>query len=204
MSFEYMVAGRHLRGIHRQRRSYFTAGVATAGVGLGVAALAIVLSVMNGYAEMIWSRVVGMNAHVTIRKAYGQQIEGYGGMVEELASHTDVVGVSPYIESEGFVQHRSEGGLLVKAGVMVRGADEAGLAATSDLACIRPGSVSAATGRAVNCRASVCGVSIAMSCEGAASAAGAPSSSATFVEVAIFTTGASASGRSGARASGRT
>ena len=134
MGFERMISGRHLRSVARHRRSSYASTVAVAGVGLGVAALVVVLSVMNGYASVIWSRVVGMNAHVTIRKAYGEEIGGYEDLMSRLAARVDVVGTAAYVESEGFIQHRASNGRQVKAGVMVRGIHQAGLEATTDLA----------------------------------------------------------------------
>ncbi len=134
MGFEWMIAGRHLRSVHRHRRSSLASSVAAAGVGLGVAALVIVLSVMNGYSGVIWNRVLGTNAHVTIRKAYGEEIEGYADVLAMLRLREDVVGAAPYIETEGFIQHRPESGRHVKAGIMVRGVDQEGLTATTDLA----------------------------------------------------------------------
>ena len=49
MGYEGVIARRHLRSMRRRKRVAFTAAVAVIGVGLGVATLVIVLSVMNGY-----------------------------------------------------------------------------------------------------------------------------------------------------------
>ena len=133
MTYESFVARRHLRSMRRRKRVSVTSLIAACGVAIGVAALVIVLSVMNGFSGMVWDRLLGVNAHVTVRRAYNQPIEDYAAVVKTLASHPDVVGASPYLQSEGFVLRKPPGGGLVTAGVLVRGLEERGLLQTSEI-----------------------------------------------------------------------
>ena len=134
MRFEAFIAHRHLRAIRSRRRVVVTSLIAIAGVGLGVAALVITLSVMNGYAGMIWDRQVSMNPHITVRKPYSERIDDYGLLVSMLSAHPDVTGVGPYIESEGYVLGRNEAAGAVTSGVMVRGVDPDRVLETSGIA----------------------------------------------------------------------
>jgi lipoprotein-releasing system permease protein len=133
VGFELQIARRHLRAIRRRRRATFTALIAVAGVGIGVAALVIVLSVMNGFGGMVWDRLLGINAHITVRRAYSAPMGDYGKLVETLAAHPDVVGASPFIQSAGFVIRKPPDAPAFKSAVMVRGVDAEGLRATSDI-----------------------------------------------------------------------
>jgi len=133
MTYESFVARRHLRSMRRRRRVSITSLIAACGVAIGVAALVIVLSVMNGFSGMVWDRLLGVNAHVTVRRAYSQPIEGYGAVVKTVSEHPEVLGASPFLQSEGFVLRKAPGAGLVTAGVLVRGVEEAGLLGTSEI-----------------------------------------------------------------------
>ena len=97
MSFETFVALRHLKSIRSRRRVIITTLIGIIGVGLGVAALVITLSVMNGYAGMIWDRQVSMNPHITVRKPYSERISNYENVLTLLSAQPSVVSVAPFI-----------------------------------------------------------------------------------------------------------
>jgi len=129
MGFESFVALRHLKSIRSRRRVVITTLIGIVGVGLGVASLVITLSVMNGYAGMIWDRQVSMNPHITVRKPYSERISDYDEVVSLLAAQPQVVGVAPFIESQGYVLGRTESSVTVTSGVVVRGVDAAYISA---------------------------------------------------------------------------
>ena len=108
-----------------RRRVVVTAAIGALGVGLGVAALVIALSVMNGYAGMIWDRQVGMNPHITVRRPYSERIEDYRLLMQIMSAHPDVVSAGPFIEAEGYVLGRTETAGAVTSGVRVRGVEGA-------------------------------------------------------------------------------
>ena len=58
--------------------------MAVGGVVLGVAALVIILSVTNGFSGEIKNRLVGMNAHINIRRFDGVAIKEYRALVDKL------------------------------------------------------------------------------------------------------------------------
>jgi lipoprotein-releasing system permease protein len=134
MGFESFVALRHLKSIRSRRRVVITTLIGIVGVGLGVAALVITLSVMNGYAGMIWDRQVSMNPHITVRKPYSERISDYDEVVTLLAAQPQVVGVAPFIESQGYVLGRTASAVTVTSGVVVRGVDAAYISAMGGIA----------------------------------------------------------------------
>lgn len=130
---ELLIARRYLRSMRRRKRVSFTVVVAVLGVGLGVAALVIVLSVSNGFSSLVWDRLLGVNAHATVRMERGGPIEDPGALLTALDAHPLVTGVSPFAASEGALLHRSFEEEVYSAALMVRGVTPDGLEAVSDL-----------------------------------------------------------------------
>ena len=142
MNPEFMIARRHFRSLRARRGISFTICIAVVGVALGVSSLVIVMSVMNGYTNMIRQRLLGVNAHVTVRKSYRKPIADYMPVMRTLEDHTEVLAASPYIHAEGFVFRKPAGEEAVKSGVLVRGVDPAGFLRTSDIGTyIREGKI---------------------------------------------------------------
>ena len=129
MGYEWIIIRRHL--FSTGRRLGLTTIIAIIGVGLGVGALVITLSVMNGYADMIFDRQVSINPHVTVRRPYSERIENYAPIVQLLEKHPEVVGANPVIETEGYVLGRIKGVGVVTSGVLVRGVE--GIVKSSDI-----------------------------------------------------------------------
>jgi lipoprotein-releasing system permease protein len=64
MSFEFFIAKRYLQSKRKTGFISIITYISVAGVMIGVAALVIVLSVMNGFEREVRSRIIGINAHV--------------------------------------------------------------------------------------------------------------------------------------------
>src|SRR6185503_3406011 len=66
MGYVWIIASRYLRS--KRRLSFITlvSLLASGGVFVGVAALTIVLSVMNGFEDQVQRRIAGTNAHVAV------------------------------------------------------------------------------------------------------------------------------------------
>ena len=79
----------------------FTSIMAISGLALGVAALVIVLSVMNGFEKELQTRVLGVVPQLIIRK--DGNVQNYNQLIEELSKSTDVMAASPYIETQGLM-----------------------------------------------------------------------------------------------------
>ena len=127
--YEFWIAKRHLRSGRRVRFASLNTYIAICGVAIGVAALAIVLSVMNGFASAVWAGLLGMDAHVDIRKFHARSMSEYTPILHYLQKQQRVVAVSPYIEYEGLILNRQEG----ESGVVIRGMDAASIAKITDM-----------------------------------------------------------------------
>ena len=100
MSIALFVAGRYLRSSQREGFVSVIAYMAVGGVILGVAALVIILSVTNGFAGEIKSRLIGMNAHINIRRYDGGPIAEWRGLLEKVQGYAEVVGAAPVVDSK--------------------------------------------------------------------------------------------------------
>lgn len=76
------------------------------GVVLGVALLVIVLSVMNGFDDVWREKILGFNAHITLRAP--EPIEESGVSYERIESTPGVRGAAPFIEGLIFLTHDGE------------------------------------------------------------------------------------------------
>jgi lipoprotein-releasing system permease protein len=142
---------RYVRARQHQFFVSFISWVSLAGIGLGVAALITILSVMNGFEAELRVRLLSLAAHATL------PAPARAGELAELAGRAGrepgVVSAQPFVEAQGLLSH---GPLL--AGVALRGIDPADHGAGSPLALamregsladLRPGSRQVALGRAL-------------------------------------------------------
>jgi lipoprotein-releasing system permease protein len=83
--------------------------MAIAGLSLGVAALVIVLSVMNGFEKELQTRVLGVVPQLIIRSE--ESLSNYDDLISKLRNSDNVVSASPYIETQGLMsaKNRSRG-----------------------------------------------------------------------------------------------
>lgn len=135
--FEWMIAGRYLRSRRRDAGVSVIAGFSFVGIMLGVAALIIVMSVMNGFRAELLTRILGVNGHVVM-----QPIDRPLDDFDEVARRVDgVPGVSytmPLVQGQVLASGAasSSTGALVKG---VRGADLERLKPVADN--VRQGSI---------------------------------------------------------------
>tara|TARA_Y100000817_G_C16608116_1_gene433902 strand:+ start:155 stop:376 length:222 start_codon:yes stop_codon:yes gene_type:complete len=73
--------------------------MAIAGLSLGVAALVIVLSVMNGFEKELQTRVLGVVPQLIIRS--NENIDNYDQLLSKINNIDNIIGASPYIETQG-------------------------------------------------------------------------------------------------------
>ncbi|RCU52581.1 MULTISPECIES: lipoprotein-releasing ABC transporter permease subunit [Corallincola] len=76
------------------------------GVMLGVAALIIVTSVMNGFESELKRRILGIVPQVTIQAEDGSPIKAWPDLIEQSSTIAHVKGATPFIASEGMAQSR--------------------------------------------------------------------------------------------------
>ena len=143
-----------LRYLRTQRANQFASLVGFAsvlGVALGVAALIVVLSVMNGFENELRARLVTITGHAAVLT--GRQGDDWRAVRDDLGVWPGVVAAVPYVEIQAML---ANGGEL--AGVVIEGIDPQRDAAFADqraaifgagLGELRPGSFQALLGRAL-------------------------------------------------------
>lgn len=114
--FERTVAARYLRTRRREGFISLIAWFSLVGIALGVAALIIVTSVMNGLRGDLLGKVIGVNGHVVVQ-GQGATLTGWEALMERIAALPGVVSVTPTIE--GHVM--ATGALGLTSGAVVRG-----------------------------------------------------------------------------------
>lgn len=112
--FERMIAFRYLRAKRKEGFISVIAGFSLLGVALGVAALIVVMSVMNGFHKDLMGRILGFQGHVHVYGA-GRGIEGFDEMAARIAKAAGVTSAIPLIEGQVMATLRGNaGGVLVK------------------------------------------------------------------------------------------
>jgi len=116
---ELFVGLRYLRARRRTRFVSFITLISLLGIALGVAALIVILSVMNGFEGELRNRLLSMSAHGTVSGTDGPVLE-WQTLVDEVGAEEGVAAAAPFVQIEGMI--RSGRDLL---GVMVHGVDPA-------------------------------------------------------------------------------
>jgi len=116
MSYEFFIAKRYF---HSKRRTGFISLInyfSIAGVMIGVAALIIALSIMNGFETEIRSAIIGFDADIRFRSFHDNGMEYSDTILNTLKKFEHVAGVSPYIFNKGLIISRDNlDGILIKA-----------------------------------------------------------------------------------------
>ncbi|MBA5724325.1 lipoprotein-releasing ABC transporter permease subunit [Liberibacter sp. Z1] len=114
--FERMIAWRYLFSRRNEAFISVSAILSFVGVMLGVMALIVVMSVMNGFRSTIITRILGISGHITVQPRYFP-FKNYNSLVDQLSSIPDVTKVLPFISGQAFISGHNPGG----SGVSVRG-----------------------------------------------------------------------------------
>ena len=116
-SVELLIGLRYLRAKRRTRFVSFITLISLIGTSLGVAALIVILSVMNGFESELRERLLSMSAHGSITAAEGT-IDDWEPLVTSIKEEPGVSAAAPFVQMEGMIQSGRE---LVA--VMVHGVD---------------------------------------------------------------------------------
>ncbi|WP_226577429.1 lipoprotein-releasing ABC transporter permease subunit [Acuticoccus sediminis] len=113
-ALEWSIARRYLRARRRERAISIVSTLSITGIVLGVAALIIVMSVMNGFRTELFSRILGISGHVVVQAADG--MPGYEGLAEKLEAIPGVDRAVPYVLGQAYAT--GNGGAT---GILLRG-----------------------------------------------------------------------------------
>jgi lipoprotein-releasing system permease protein len=99
---EGFIALRYVRSRRRRGIVSFITGASLLGIALGVAALIVILSVMNGLETEARVRLLSLSAHATLSSPEGG-FAAWSPTRDELRAYPGVLGVSPYVTIEGML-----------------------------------------------------------------------------------------------------
>ncbi len=117
LPLEIAIGLRYTRAKRRNHFISFISLISMLGIALGVTALIVVISVMNGFEKELRGRILGMVSHVTISH-FGGPLQEWPDMRERVLNQPGVIGAAPYIEAEAMLSSASS-----VSGALVRGID---------------------------------------------------------------------------------
>ncbi|HEX6992848.1 MAG TPA: FtsX-like permease family protein [Gammaproteobacteria bacterium] len=149
--YELSIAARYLRARRGESFISFISLVSMIGIGLAVAVLIVVTSVMDGFEYELQRRILGVVSHASIYGADGA-LEEWAELRERALTRGDVVGAAPFVEDQGMAiawqtsagehptdaaESAGEAGraapAIATAGLLIRGIDPALEPTVSDL-----------------------------------------------------------------------
>ena len=117
IGWRYTRAGRTAR---RNRFISFISSVSMLGIALGVAALIIVLSVMNGFQKEVRDRMLGVLSHIEVLAYHSDALQDPAELMQKLQVHRDVLAQAPFVLAQVLLAQGED-----MRGAMVRGIDPA-------------------------------------------------------------------------------
>lgn len=133
MPFEWLIGWRYTRAGRAGRRNAFISFISLVsmlGIGLGVAALIIVLSVMNGFQKEVTDRMLKAIAHVQLMDDSGNAIADWHALAAKARTLEPAIrAAAPYTETQSLLAH-GEG----MRGAIVRGVEPAEESQLTELA----------------------------------------------------------------------
>ena len=122
LPFELRIGWRYTRAGRSTRRNgfiSFISGVSMLGIALGVAALVIVLSVMNGFQKEVRDRMLSVVSHIEIYSPEGA-LPDPAQTIREARANPEVVGAAPFVSMQALLARGED-----MKGALVRGIDPA-------------------------------------------------------------------------------
>ncbi len=99
---EFYIGLRYTRAKRRNHFISFISAISMLGIMLGVMALIVVLSVMNGFHKEVRERILGMASHATISGVSGE-LSDWREVMAQAGKFPHVVGEAPYVEGQGML-----------------------------------------------------------------------------------------------------
>jgi len=133
MPYELFISLRYLRAKRKQVFVSVITFISIAGIFLGVAALIIVLAVMNGFEMDLRNKILGVNAHIVLME-YGGLLHNFEYVEKKVAHEAGVVATTPFIYSQAMIKKGDN-----VSGIVLRGLALESAYKVIDLGNIRAG-----------------------------------------------------------------
>jgi len=114
LPYELLIGLRYTRAKRRNHFISFISLISMLGIGLGVAALIVVLSVMNGFQKELRTRILGVASHIQIQ-GINDQLENWPAIAAQAMQHPEVRATAPFVQSQAmFTVDNGVKGALVR------------------------------------------------------------------------------------------
>ena len=100
--FERMVGWRYLRARRAEGFISLITWFSLLGIALGVATLIVVMAVMNGFRQELFTRILGINGHMYL-SAYAGPLYDYDAKLERVRAVPGIKLATPIIEGQGLI-----------------------------------------------------------------------------------------------------
>jgi lipoprotein-releasing system permease protein len=115
MPVELLIGLRYTRAKRRNHFISFISMISMLGIILGVMALIVVLSVMNGFEKELRGRILGMVSHVTV-STYNNRLSDWKELRDRVSEQSEVIAAAPYVDAEAMLSNKGS-----VSGAIVRG-----------------------------------------------------------------------------------
>ncbi|AEV27194.1 lipoprotein releasing system, transmembrane protein, LolC/E family [Azospira oryzae PS] len=115
LPYELLVGLRYTRAKRRNHFISFISLISMAGIALGVAALIVVLSVMNGFQKELRTRILGVASHIQVTGINGE-LHNWLEVGRQTLQHPEVKAAAPFVQAQAMLS-RDE----TVRGTLVRG-----------------------------------------------------------------------------------
>ena len=136
MPYEFFISKRYLRAKRKQVFVSIITFISIFGIFLGVAALIIVLAVMNGFETDLRTKILGIKSHIELTADIGGSMRNYPKVQESITGIEGVVASTPFIYTQAMI--RSGNSI---SGIVIRGLDTQSAFKVINLGKIREGSI---------------------------------------------------------------
>ncbi|MEN6423595.1 MAG: lipoprotein-releasing ABC transporter permease subunit [Smithella sp.] len=136
MPYELFISRRYLRAKRKQVFVSVITFISVFGIFLGVAALIIVLAVMNGFEEDLRTKILGIKSHIELTTDMTGPMKNYQQVRERISGIEGVVASTPFIYSQAMI--RNGNGVT---GVVIRALDTQSAFKVINLGKIREGNL---------------------------------------------------------------
>ncbi len=118
MRLEPYIAMRFLRARQKNKFVSLVAIFAVGGIMIGVAALIVSLSAMNGFENEVRSRIIGTTSHINVHSLRADHIQDWVPLVQRLRERKDIVAAAPFIYTKMPVAHKGNFDGMILRGVL--------------------------------------------------------------------------------------
>jgi len=113
MDYRFFLAIRQMKSRGGKFLSFATF-ISIIGIALGVAAIIVVMGVMNGFSEEIRNKILGLKPHILVH-SFSPSSDGISSLTEKIEQVDGVIATSPVLWGEGIIQYNDRAkGIIVK------------------------------------------------------------------------------------------